>query len=210
MIGDIRRSVQDILSESNFATTGYIVSFDEVVQTASVQISIKRLGGNTIQVIEDVIIAVPEANGYSVTLPIVAGDECLIVFCDRCIDNWHEYGGIQEQLEFRQHDLSDAFAIVGLNSKPNKIANYNTTDLEVRNSDRTTLVSVRADGKVHMKSPVQVLIDAPTLQVNGAINATGIIHSDIDVTTNENSVDGHTHVYNPGGGDPTNTSDANT
>lgn len=210
MISDIKRTVADILSNANFTTPGIIVSFDAEEQTASVQISIKRLDGETIQVIDDVVIAGLEANGYSVTFPIVAGDECLVVFGDRCIDNWHEYGGIQDQFEFRQHDLSDAFAIVGINSKPNKISNYNTTDLEVRNSDRTTRVAVRADGIVHMVSPVKVLINSPLLDVQGAINATGIIHSDIDVTTNVNSVNDHHHSYNPGGGSPTNTSDANT
>ena len=52
------------------------------------------------------------------TFPVKPGDECLLVFNERCIDGWWQSGGSSEPLDYRQHDLSDAVAIMGISSLP--------------------------------------------------------------------------------------------
>src|SRR4051812_7258887 len=42
----------------------------------------------------DVPIVFPRAGGFILTLPIVAGDEVLVVFASRCIDSWWQNGGV--------------------------------------------------------------------------------------------------------------------
>lgn len=60
----------------------------------------------------------PGGGGLHLTFPLAAGDEGLLVFASRCIDNWWLSGGIQAQAEYRMHDLSDGFFIPGCFSQP--------------------------------------------------------------------------------------------
>ena len=47
--------------------------------------------------------------------PVSVGDYCLLIFAERCLDNWK--AGIDNELppEYRMHDYSDGFALVGVN-----------------------------------------------------------------------------------------------
>lgn len=54
-------------------------------------------------------------------MPVSAGDECLIVFSDRCIDGWFETGEATPLPSIRMHDISDGFVFVGMNSMTNPL-----------------------------------------------------------------------------------------
>jgi hypothetical protein len=69
----------------------------------------------------------PRGGGCTLTFPVKEGDECLVIFADRCIDFWWQSGGIQEPVDGRMHDLSDAFCIVGPQSQAKKISGISTT-----------------------------------------------------------------------------------
>ncbi len=49
---------------------------------------------------------------------ITAGEECLVIFADFCIDGWYDTGQPALPPSPRAHDLSDAFAFVGFRSRP--------------------------------------------------------------------------------------------
>lgn len=133
------------------ACPGIIQSFNPTEQTVTVQISLRELvrkenGAHewvTISPLLDVPIVIPHAGGYSITMPINAGDECLVIFSDMCIDAWFTYGGIQNQLELRRHDLSDAFAILGIWSQPNKIKNYSVDSMQIRNKKGDAYIELK-------------------------------------------------------------------
>lgn len=72
-------------------------------------------------IIPNVPICWPNAGGYSITFPIDVGDECLAVISDQSFDNWWLYGGVQNPIEYRRHDLTDAIAIFGPKSIPNTL-----------------------------------------------------------------------------------------
>lgn len=72
-------------------------------------------------IIPNVPICWPNAGGYSITFPIDVGDECLAVISDQSFDNWWLYGGVQNPVEYRRHDLTDAIAIFGPKSIPNAL-----------------------------------------------------------------------------------------
>lgn len=148
------------------AVPGIIHNFDPVTQTATVQAAIREKIINpdlTQQWVElplllDVPIVVPRAGGYALTLPISAGDECLVVFGDMCIDAWFSNGGVQNQIEKRRHDLSDAFAIIGVWSQPNRLPNYSTSAAQLRTDDGLAYISLTENA---------IDIVAPTVRVNG-------------------------------------------
>jgi hypothetical protein len=69
--------------------------------------------------------------GVTMTFPIKAGNECLVIFSSRCIDAWWQQGFIAGQAgvpvdgkqamdppDLRMHNLSDGFALVGVRSLP--------------------------------------------------------------------------------------------
>lgn len=99
-------------------------------------------------VLEDVPIVFPSAGGFTITFPIAAGDEVLVIIANRCIDSWWQNGGFQNPIEFRMHDLSDGFAIPGPKSQPKVIDSISSTDLQIRNDAGTAFLSIGADGKI--------------------------------------------------------------
>ncbi len=115
---------------------GTIVSFNRNTQTAKVQPAIKKkfasLGLVDHPPCVDVPVQFPRGGGLVLTFPVAAGDECLLVFSDRAIDNWLAEGGTQEPSEIRFHDPSDAFAIVGFSSNPSAIPDFNMGAAELR------------------------------------------------------------------------------
>lgn len=63
----------------------------------------------------------------NLTMPIAKGDECLLLFNDRDIDNWYSSGQVGPVASSRLHSFSDAFALVGVKSTPNLLTSYDGT-----------------------------------------------------------------------------------
>lgn len=136
------------------AMPGIIQSFDPVEQTVTVQPTIKEriIGPDgtvsmvTIPLLLDVPISFPRAGGFTLTMPINVGDECLVVFADMCIDAWWSQGGVQVQAEKRRHDLSDGFAILGISSQPRRMTSYSTTSAQLRTEDGSQCIDISQSG----------------------------------------------------------------
>lgn len=152
----------------------------------------------------DVPIQFPNAGGFALTLPIAAGDEVLIVFASRCIDGWWQSGGVQNAIEFRMHDLSDGFAIVGISSVPNVIPNISTTNAQIRTKSGNTYVELTPDGKINLVAPSSVAITSPSVTMSGTLAVTGAITSQSSVTAPQitgttevtfGTINGTTHVH---------------
>lgn len=148
-------------SQLRCAMPGTIVSFDSVKQTCSVQpgLPLKVTDGETVSyvalpVIVEVPCVLPRSNGFAITLPIVIGDPCLLVFSDRDIDNFLLHGKYvaknadkdDDVRQTRQHALTDAICIPGLSTTPNVLSNYSTDALELRTADRSTVLRISTSG----------------------------------------------------------------
>ncbi|MEK8128657.1 Gp138 family membrane-puncturing spike protein [Paenibacillus filicis] len=161
-----RRLLEGASSNIRVAIPGIVFEFDPNTQTASVQVAIREriidadLKQKWIEVplLLDVPIIIPRAGGFALTLPVKAGDECLVIFADMCMDAWFSSGGVQNQIERRRHDLSDGFAILGPWSQPRKLSNYSQTAAQLRSEDGQTVISL---------SPGKIDINASDVRVNG-------------------------------------------
>lgn len=131
--------------------------------------------------IADVPLVFPSAGDFMITLPIAAGDEVLVVFASRCIDDWWQSSQIGMPIEMRMHDLSDGFAIPGPKSVPNVFPGISTTDLQIRNKAGTSFISLGADGNVK--------ITAPLTTIDGNLVVTG------EVTGGATSIPLTTHIH---------------
>lgn len=161
------------------ALPGIIQSFNSDTVTCEVQPALRgqrtTSDGKTVSValplLVDVPVIFPRGGGCTLTFPVNKGDECLVVFADRCIDFWWQNGGVQETVDPRMHDLSDAIAIVGPMSQREKIGAISRDSAQLRTDDGTAFIEIATGGAVTITSP-QVTINGP-LQVNGEIHSSG-------------------------------------
>lgn len=112
----------------------------------------------------------PSGGGFSMTFPIAAGDEVLVVFGSRCIDGWWQSGGVQSQIELRMQHLSDGFAIPGPRSVPRAIGAVSSVAVQLRSDDGACYVEVAPGHKVNVIAPGDVTVTG-NLHVTGAIIA---------------------------------------
>ena len=182
-----------IFSMLRVSMPGIIESFDPVACTCSVQPALKgqvadALGNfksAPLPVLVDVPVIFPRGGGCTITFPVKAGDECLVVFSDRCIDFWWQNGGVQEPVDPRQHDLSDAFAFVGPQSQAQKISGISTTSVQVRTDDGSSFIELMQGGNVNITTPL--------LTVNGNVQVNGTVTSTGDQVAKGISQTGHVH-----------------
>ena len=158
------------------ALPGYVVPddggspFNAAARTVRVQPTIQarvqRPDGSfewmSLPILLDCPVVFPAGGGVTLTFPIRAGDEMLVVFASRCIDAWWQSGGIQVQPELRMHDMSDGFAIpMGGSSKPNVIPGISTQYAMWRNDVGTTRIELDPGGGfINIITPGSVNVQA--------------------------------------------------
>lgn len=159
---------ENYIQNARVAIPAIIVQFDPQKQTASVQPAIKdTLQGQSVALPElsDVPVQFPRAGGYSLTFPVKAGDECLLVFSDMCIDGWWQSGGVQNQAEKRRHDLSDACAILGITSVPKALKNVCMEGVQIRNDSGTDYIQISEQG---------ILLKSKNIRIEGTTDIVGV------------------------------------
>jgi|WetSurMetagenome_2_1015567.scaffolds.fasta_scaffold58831_1 hypothetical protein len=163
------------------AMPGVIDSYDPTTQTCVVNVPVQimmKLGNDTPQPVSippllDVPVFFPGGGGFTLTFPVVKGDECLVVFASRCIDAWWQSGATGATPTsgvppfFRMHDLSDGFAFIGFRSQPRMLSpSASTTATELRSDDGTASLHIET-GKITV-SATTVEVNATTANVNAA------------------------------------------
>ena len=119
---------QDIFRTMHCVKVGQVQSFDAARRTVQAQILFRRvLNDGTIAdypVLVDCPVFTLQGGGGSITFPIQAGDQCLLLFSDRNLDAWFQNGSAAAPFDARCHDLSDGLALVGLNALPSSLVEY--------------------------------------------------------------------------------------
>lgn len=152
----------EVFASFNCHQIGTVESFDADKQTASVKINARRVVYDKPQtengvlqqqprildypLLTDVPVFVASGGRARLTLPIAAGDTCLVLFNDRDLDAWWSSGVVAAPNSSRMHSLSDGLALVGFRSLANKFEDYSATDAELRFGD--AVVSIKPDGSV--------------------------------------------------------------
>lgn len=212
---DTRRAPEDIETRENVdraisrvatCLPGIVTgAFDPDTQTVEVQPTVQvktfiddEIGYVDMPKIVRVPVEVPFAAvaGFALTLPIRVGDPCVLKFCQRSIDNWHDRGGIQppeDSIGSRHHDITDAIASFAAAPVPDIMADWEANGIELRNRDKsvrvtlrdgeveayagTSYVKVAKDGTITIKSNTLVVVDAPLAQFTGNVQVAGGITS---------------------------------
>lgn len=164
LLDTVRREIFLNLNVHHVAT---IKSFDPAKQTCTAKINYDKTiftndaSNNRAKKLlpYPVLLDVPVINlrggKAGLSLPIKEGDQCIILFNDRDIDNWFNGARSGEVGSLRLHSMSDGFALVGISSQDNKVPNYDATRADLYNDTNHVAVG-----------PVKTKIYNATLNLN--------------------------------------------
>lgn len=164
----IRYAVLAQLNNIHTAIPGQIVSYDFTTQKATIQPSINKLwvtgAVDPLPILQNVPVVFPNSGGASLTFPVNPGDTCLLVFCERSIDDWKSNGvnssGTVTPSDPRKLDLSDGIAIMGLKPFNSTFPNRaNNSDLLL--SYAGSSISIGANGAVKINTASTLALGMP-------------------------------------------------
>lgn len=165
----LRLAHQEQSRNMHVATPGRIVSYNSGAQTASVKPLINRKvngADEVVPVINNVPVIFPRSGGAFMTFPVAAGDGCLLIFCDRSLDEWKGGAGEIAPDDPRAFDLSDAVAIMGLVDQK---SGGGSSDVVIHYGSSTLTIG---PGSITMAAQ-SVTVDAPTSSFNGNVAISG-------------------------------------
>lgn len=147
----------EIFYSLNCHRIGTIQSFDATTQTANIKLIDKRLRTshegsriNDYALLVDCPVYIHSGGGGWINQPISEGDECLVLFNDRDIDNWFASGAPSVPETRRAHSLQDGFAIVGFHSKLKKLTSLDATSYGV--NYQGAKIQISSAGKIDIQN----------------------------------------------------------
>ena len=189
---DVLREVKkDIGANYNCIQIGYIEEFNSGNQTATIRIAIKKvieesLDGSKTYKEHPLLMQCPVmtifGGGSFMNMPIAKGDSCIVLFCDRELDEWLYNGGVQAPVTPRMHDISDAIAIVGIKHYQNSISDFLANGIRI---------SFAADSRIDLTND-QIESIADLFKHNGNMRVTG----NLDVSGTIKAGNGATGTFN--------------
>lgn len=159
----IRATIDTVLMDLNVCLPAKIKTYDKDTQYADVEIQLftAYIDGTLVPlpVIPNVPVKWPRANGGAafIHMPLVPGDDVILVFSQRSLDNWKTTGGMSDPNDPRKHHITDAYALVGGSALPDAFTPSTTDSIEIVNGD--TQVIVHPGGKFQAINPTGELID---------------------------------------------------
>ena len=191
-----RRSFVEMMKDVGTSIPGHFITFDPATQLAQIQIGVQRVDVNGETFEPSPLIECPVAfmggSEYFIEHQIDEGDECLIVFSQRCIDGWVNTGGIANNPIMRFHDFSDAAILPGLRSQPNAIQSFENNGVRLRNKAGDKFIWLKNDGTAAIT--VDTLNIIANVELLGDINHTGTQVTSVDVIANGISLVNHVHA----------------
>lgn len=182
----------------NSIKVGKVINVNTSNQTVDVQVLHKRINTNNLfkRELRDypVLVGVPfivlGGGGSSLTFPISKGDNCLLLFCDFEIDRWWESGEAQPSNYDRKHDISDAFALIGVHSMVDLLQGYSQY-VQLKYSNNSSIIvgeSIDIDNEqTNVSGKLDVVGD-----ISGQSKATAELHSTHGATGSFTSADSKT------------------
>jgi len=133
--------------------------------------------------IPNVPVMYPSSSTSAITFPVKAGDVVLLVFSQSGLDVFKSGDGTpQPPSDYRTFNMRDAIAIPGLspfglaiNQQSKRTLTHSTDDVVVAHNLGTPEeceIRLKPTGKVEITSPLQVVVNAPLVNVNATTSAT--------------------------------------
>ena len=159
----IRSTIDSMMLDMYFCLPAKIVSYDASTQYADVQIQLygARIDGSLTKypVIPKVPVKHPRAAGGQafIHMPLAPGDDVLLVFSQRSLDNWKSEGGIADPADIRKSHITDAFALIGGSAIPDAFKVGDPSAIEVSNGE--SKMQLLPSGKFKFTNGTNELLD---------------------------------------------------
>ena len=151
----MKETVNAKLLETKNMLPGVIVKYDYKTQKADVQptLKMKSIDGTVFEmpVIYNVPVAHPRAGDAFIHMPLKKGNNVMLIFSDRSLDNWLSSGGVVDPKDSRMHHLSDAVAYPGLYPFNEPLSLNNGNDIIIKNKSGGSFLEVRIKKNNHIQ-----------------------------------------------------------
>ena len=165
IINDLMRKISGGV---RVAMPASVESYDFKTQKADIKIDMQELYRNETSldypVLSGVPVIFPRCGGASITMPIVRGDTCLVMFLDRDSTSWLLGGKNLKPKSMRSHHLSDAVAIMGLSPFTSKSFARNNTDMLI--SFDGSFITLKPKGTIDIHTVREVNIKTENVIIN--------------------------------------------
>ena len=191
-------------SESlNAVKIGRIEAVNYTNQTVDVQILHKKVKQNfnvrelrDYALLKSVPFVIIGGGGSYLTFPISKGDNCLLFFCDYEIDRWWDTGESLPATFERRHDISDAFALIGVHSMVDLLQGYSQY-VKLKYSDSSYIEVGESIDINNEQTNVSGKLDV-TGDISGSAKATAELHDSRGVSGTFVTVDNKTITIKDG------------
>jgi uncharacterized protein YbaR (Trm112 family) len=168
----------------NCVQIGTIQEYKAATNTAKVRINFQMLMGNgeivEYPILDDCPVFTLSGGDAFVSCPIASGDNCIVLFNDRNIDNWYLRGDITTPADKRAHSIADGIVLVGvnpindpkttplnslcINGGPKKVSIINDSgeDLKTLLASINTTIKDTIDTIKEMNTEINALVDLIT------------------------------------------------
>ena len=171
----INDAIEQRLSNVHTAIPGEIVNYDYATNLATVKATLKRKYqsediSTPLPLITHVPVAFPRMGGAHIRFPVSAGQEGLLIFCERSIDKWLDTGGVVDPDDTRKFSFSDAIFIPGVASSVNPIeSDAAQTSLEIKIGD--AYIEITADKKFKVTNGTEELLSLISNLIQAILDA---------------------------------------
>lgn len=163
----IRNAVLYQLMNIHTAFPGKVISYDYTQKKAVIQPQInKKYTDGTVQampILNNVPVIFPFASGASITFPVNEGDYCLVLCCERSIDEWLTTARQAAPNDPRKLDISDAVAIMGLLPFTETSPADNNTDFLI--SYQGSKIRIKENGAIVIQTSDTVAIGSQAVEL---------------------------------------------
>ena len=193
-----------------------IIEIDYKTRKVSVQPSIKKKkrdgdndakGLQDMAIIQNIPLIVPASKLAIISIPAKVGDEVLVGFFERSVDNYLYGDGAApvDPKDYRRHDYNDAVAIVGLNTFSNALEMH-PEDLVIKmNATQANecTISLKPNGDVVVDTPAKFIVNATgnvevntsaDAIVNASGNMTATIGGDTTIDCGQTTITGEVRI----------------
>lgn len=157
-----------LYTKLNVCLPGVIESYDFATQKANIKLDTQKVtedGFISYPVISSVPVMSQSSGGAYFVMPVKPGDTCLVIFADLDITNWLAGLSNQEPATQRTHHISDAIAIIGLNSFAKPVQIENNTDVTIKYSNSTFMIKENGDIEITSANHIKVVSKTADVQV---------------------------------------------
>lgn len=178
----LAKALDFALSDLHTCLPAVVTKVDHTTQLIDCQATIKKkLNGSVenLALLTNVPFRCFKVRDFSITFPVKAGDEVLVLFAERSIDTWITMGGIQDPLDFRKHSLSDGFAFPCMYSQKELIPTFSSENLEIKTNSGNLKIIVKSSGEL------EIITSGKSIVTSGGgteINNDVLINGELTVT----------------------------